>query len=362
MSLRETRPPPEEVTVYACEKGDYTITVNLYEYSVDEDETYLLDTDDEAITVENTPPAFAPSTYNFEVPERAALGRIVGRVSATDSDNDLLTYSITGGNTGNAFAIGSSAGQITVARALSGLTPPSYSLTVRVDDGDGGQDTARVDIRMNRVPVLPSIAGRTFDVGESVNWQLPIATGGDPQLTYTATGLPPGLSFNNSTRRITGRPTGASSTVTYTVRDADGDTDSETFRINVNKSPVLPNIGDRTYDIGESVNWLLPAATGGDSPLSYSTTGIPAGLSFSSTTRRITGRPTGAGSTVTYTVRDADGDTDSETFRINVNKSPVLPNIGDRTYDIGESVNWLLPAATEGTRRSAIRLPGFLPG
>ena len=44
-------------------------------------------------------------------------------------------------------------------------------------------------------------------------------------------------------------------------------------------------------------------------------TGLPAGLSFSTGTRRVTGSPTTVQTeTVTYTVTDNDGDTDSDTF------------------------------------------------
>ena len=57
----------------------------------------------------------------------------------------------------------------------------------------------------------------------------------------------------------------------------------------------------------------LPAATVGDAPLTYSLTpGVP-GLSFNTTSRRLSGAPTTAGTyDMTYRVRDVDGDTDTE--------------------------------------------------
>ena len=150
------------VELYACIRGDYTITAELYEYSAEEDETYELETDDQTVTVVNGPPTFNPISYDFEVPEDADIGEPLGTVLATDPDNDPLTYSITRGNTGNAFAIvatGSSAGQITVARNLSGVNTSFYSLTVRVRDGDDGQDTASVSITVEDVNEAPAITG-----------------------------------------------------------------------------------------------------------------------------------------------------------------------------------------------------------
>ena len=217
-------------------------------------------------------------------------------------------------------------------------------------------------------PSLPSVSDQTYEVGETVNLLLPDATGGNPPLTYSVSNLPSGLSFSPSTRRITGSPTTAGArTVTYRVRDADGDSDTERFGITVEPEdiePVQPSVSDRTYEVNETVNLRLPAATGGNPPLTYTLSNLPSGLSFSPSTRRITGSPTTAGArTVTYRVRDADGDSDTETFVITVDGEPVLPSVSDRTYEVGETVNLLLPAATEGNpplTYSASNLPSGL--
>ena len=66
---------------------------------------------------------------------------------------------------------------------------------------------------------------------------------------------------------------------------------------------------------------VLPAATGGNSPLTYSLSpALPAGLTFTAATRTISGTPSAAAAeaTYTYTVTDADGDTDTIQFSITV--------------------------------------------
>ena len=71
---------------------------------------------------------------------------------------------------------------------------------------------------------------------------LPEASGGDGSLTYSLTPNVPGLSFNATTRRLTGTPTSTGShSMTYTVTDADGDTDSLTFTITVTEPPPEDN-------------------------------------------------------------------------------------------------------------------------
>ena len=82
----------------------------------------------------------------FTVSEDAAVTTSVGSVTASDPDTgDTLTYSIIAGNTGNAFVIDSSTGEITANGALDYETLASYSLTVQVSDGTN-TDTATITI------------------------------------------------------------------------------------------------------------------------------------------------------------------------------------------------------------------------
>ena len=78
-------------------------------------------------------------------------------------------------------------------------------------------------------------------------------------------------------------------------------------------------VNDQTYDTGSPVSMTLPKASGGDGRLTYSVSGLPPGLSFSGTDRRISGTATSTGSyQVTYSVEDADGDTANLGFTISV--------------------------------------------
>ena len=63
----------------------------------------------------------------------------------------------------------------------------------------------------------------------------------------------------------------------YRVQDRDGDTDSQSFTVTVERqeqdtSPVLPSISDKTYPVGDYVSERLPVATGGNGSLIYSLT------------------------------------------------------------------------------------------
>ena len=104
---------------------------------------------------ENAAPAFGSASYSFSVAEDAATGDAVGTVSATDADDDSITYSITAGNGDGKFAIGSSRGAIIVEGSLDHEATSSYALTVQADDGNGGTNTAAVNITVTDVNEAP---------------------------------------------------------------------------------------------------------------------------------------------------------------------------------------------------------------
>ena len=80
-------------------------------------------------------PIFDEESYAFSIGEHAELAATVGTVSATDPQEDSITYSITAGNGEGKFAIGSATGAIAMAAALDFETTGSYSLTVQASDG-----------------------------------------------------------------------------------------------------------------------------------------------------------------------------------------------------------------------------------
>ena len=106
------------------------------------------------LTNVNETPAIAPQT--FSVNENVASGTTVGTVVATDPDaGDTLTYAITGGNTGTAFAINSSTGVITTLGPIDFETIPSYALTVSVTDAGALSASNTITVNINNVNEAP---------------------------------------------------------------------------------------------------------------------------------------------------------------------------------------------------------------
>ena len=119
--------------------------------------------------VYNWPPAFGKASYAFTLAEDAAVAAAVGSVSASDpNDGDTVTYAITAGNTGDAFAINAANGAITVAGALDYETTSTYSLTVQASDSESAATTVTVTVTVTDVaePPVFGAASYAFSVAE----------------------------------------------------------------------------------------------------------------------------------------------------------------------------------------------------
>ena len=245
-----------------------------------------------------------------------------------------------------------------VSRTISGtptkVEAPTVTYTVRDADGDEAIKTFTISVVADLTPTFDPIAGYTARVGSPFSEDLPVATGGDGTLTYTATPLPEGLSFDDMSRTVSGTPVKVEApTVTYTVRDGDGDEDSQTFTFTIvaDLKPTLNAIGGYTARVGSPFSEDLPVATGGDGTLTYTATPLPEGLSFDDMSRTVSGTPVKVEApTVTYTVRDGDGDEDSQTFTFTIvaDLKPTLNAIGGYTARVGSPFSEDLPVATGG--------------
>ncbi len=148
------------------------------------------------------------------------------------------------------------------------------------------------------------------------------AAGGNQPYTWSATGLPPGLSISTG-GVISGTPTTAgTSSVAVTVTDGTGNTASQNISLTVNPVGTL-SITTTSLPggtVGTSYSVIL-AVGGGSGSYTWSATGLPAGLSISSG-GVISGTPTAAGtSSVAVTVTDDASNTASASLGLTVSQS-----------------------------------------
>ena len=244
----------------------------------------------------------------------------------------------------------------TLSHTVTGLTDGTkYRFKVRAvnpTDTGAASDASTATAPVDGIPSFGNntIADQTYVKDKAIaTLTLPAASGGDAPLTYVLTpALPNGLTFNDSTRVISGTPTElqAETTYTYTVTDDDGDTAElelnfelmvvesasvETPRGgggggggNVNRVPTFGSetIPDQTWLQGLVIEPLvLPGASGGDGTLTYTLTpALPPGVTFDAATRVLSGLPETplAPTRYTYKATDRDGDAVSRVFTLMV--------------------------------------------
>ena len=200
---------------------------------------------------------------------------------------------------------------------------------------------------------LASPEDQTINRNESTSSVLPEATDGEDGYTYTLTGnIPDGLSFNDSTRTLSGTPTvNGTFQMTYTVTDSADNTASAGFTWTV-VTPALefevPAV-DLTINLDAINTLVLPEGKGGEGGYTYTLSGaLPTGLSFNSATRTISGTTSVQGTfELTYTIEDSAGTTIEVTFNLIVQQALLVfdSTADDQTLTVGETVNLVLPSA-----------------
>jgi hypothetical protein len=161
----------------------------------------------------------------------------------------------------------------------------------------------------------------TSAVGATVDYQVQATDTCTGSLSYSASGLPTGLSINSSTGVISGTASTAGTyDVTLTGTDSTGPSGSATFTWTVGSTVAntvtVTNPGSQSGTAGTAASLQISASdSASGQTLTYGASGLPAGLSISSSTGLISGTPTTAGtSDVTVTATDTTGASGSVSF------------------------------------------------
>ena len=166
--------------------------------------------------------------------------RLSFTVSATDPDNDSLSYSATSLPTGATFTASTRTFSWTPGFTQSG----SYQVTFKASDPGGLADTETISItvtNVNRPPVLNPIGSKTVAEGQPLTLTISATDPDGDTLSYTASPLPTGATFDPSTRTLSWTP-GVGKAGNYSVKFVASDAESfddETVIITVTKATTF---------------------------------------------------------------------------------------------------------------------------
>jgi hypothetical protein len=257
-------------------------------------------------------------------------------------------WQLSSGNTPGGLTLNQYSGTISGTPATAG----SFTFQVKVYDSQQGSATGSFTIRIAAgafTITTSSLPAGT--VGTAYTATTLAATGGTPPYTWSASGLPSGLSIS-SAGVISGTPTAAGSfSVTVQATDSAQLTATKAYSVTVAAATAPLSITTQAPLAGGEVGVAYTqafAATGGTPPYSWSASGLPSGLSISSA-GVISGTPTAAGSfSVTVQATDSAKATATRSFTITVTALTIttatLPN-----GTVGTSYTATTLAATGGT-------------
>ncbi|HUQ72990.1 MAG TPA: cadherin repeat domain-containing protein, partial [Planctomycetaceae bacterium] len=244
----------------------------------------------------------------FSIVASSPVGTHVGTVVATNSDaGQTLKFAIAGGNTGNAFAINMTTGQITVANpaAINFETSNLFQLTVSATDNGTpvqvGSGVVTIDVLDANDP--PIVTNQMFQVAENVPANTLVGTvvaqdpEGLPNLKYEIVGGNPNGAFvidpNTGAVRVSAPfmfdfETNPQISFLLKVSDAGSpvmsSTATMTFQlINQNDPPVVANqtfTVSRTANNGATVGTVVASDPDAGQSLKYEIVGGNVGTAF----------------------------------------------------------------------------------
>jgi uncharacterized protein (TIGR03437 family) len=211
-----------------------------------------------------------------------------------------------------------------------------YNVTISVTDSAPAVFNKLLPLTINSPLTFTTLSLQNGITNTAYNQQVSV-TGGISPYSYSATGLPAGLSITPGSGLITGAPTEAGTfSVTVMVRDSANNQVSKQFSLFViNALTILTtSLPDGTVGLNYFQQVLI---SGGEPVYLVSATGLPDGLGISSA-GKISGTPTKAGVfTVTISVRDSLTNTTSKDLSLTISAQPSFVTSSP------------LPPATAGT-------------
>ncbi|WEP51913.1 autotransporter domain-containing protein (plasmid) [Cronobacter dublinensis subsp. beijingensis] len=266
-----------------------------------------------------------PKTYNVIVQrneQRPVAGNVTAQVAANSNANPV-TLALSGGAATSVSLVTPPSHGVVVVSGLSVTYTPltgytgSDSFVYHASNSAGDSADATVSLTIvapTTVTIAPASGALPAATAGSAWSQTLSATGGSAPYTWTAHGLPAGISLNPATGALSGTPTTAGSfTFSVTVKEAGNVSATASYTLVV--GAVTPGV---TLAVTPAAG-ALPAATtgsawsqtfavsGGTAPYRWQLSGaLPAGLTFSDGSLK--GTPTTAGSSAfTLTATDANG-------------------------------------------------------
>ncbi|MCZ4499445.1 MAG: Ig family protein [Marmoricola sp.] len=222
-----------------------------------------------------------------------AAGRPKGTWATTDLPDGLFLNGVTGVISGTPTTPGSTEVSVGFRQANSGLAATPKTFTLKVEQRDA-----------------PVIATDNLPIGSvGIDYDFSLSAVGDPTGVWSVTALPAGLQLDKDTGRIYGTPTVKGDKqvlVQFTQTSTGLSAPAKTLLLSIDPDDGKPVIATTSLPSAtrlSTYSTLLTVAGGGAG--TWSSSGLPGGLTLNTSTGEISGTPTTVGTTpVTFDFTD----------------------------------------------------------
>jgi hypothetical protein len=305
--------------------------------------------------------AIAPTTDPPPSFTTTAPPVITSASTASGTVGTAFAYQITATNTPGTYgATGLPAGlSVNISSGLVSGTPTTAGTSTVTLSATNGAGAGTATLTLTVAPAPPVITSASTASGAvSVAFTYQVSATNVPT-SYSATGLPAGLSVDSSTGLISGTPTTAgTSTVSLSATNSGG-SGTATLTVTIAAGPpVITSAGTVSATAGSPFTYQITAT---NAPTSYDATGLPAGLSVNTGTGLIAGTPTAPGtSTVTLSATNSAG-SGTATLTLTVAQAPpVVTSTTTANGTVGVAFTYQITATNIPTSYGASGLPAGL--
>ena len=307
--------------------------------------------------------AMSAGTSEGQVSGQAPV--ITSAASANAKVGVAFTHQITASNSPTSYAATGLPTGLTLntGTGLITGTPTSidktYSVNLTATNSKGKGFQSLLTLVAPTLPVITSAVTATGSVGSAFSYTIAAS---NFARSYTATGLPSGLSVNASSGVISGKPASAgNATILLSASNGAGNTTKSLALTIKPLPPVISSAASASALVGVPFSYQITAS---NSPTTYGATGLPSGITINASNGLISGTPVAGGnSTVTLTASNAGGSaTKSLALKVTIPPlvitSTVIPSgVLNQTY-VGHTFT-----ATGGSGGNVLWtvIDGFLP-
>jgi hypothetical protein len=271
------------------------------------------------------------SSYPFQVTVDPAAGTptITSAGAAVGTVGTPFIYTIAASNNPTTYNIAQLPAGLTASGAHIGGTPTTAGLFFTSISANNGNGQGAILVLMYTISPAGPLPGITSALLVSNPVGIPFSyaiTATNGPTSFSATGLPAGLSLNTATGVIGGTPTVPQVTsVSISAANAYGSSLPLNLVLTIGNFSAITSATAITGPAGSLFSTTLTAS---NNPLNYNLTGLPSGLSINSTTGVASGTPTTAGTfTLTASAENALGTGPSTVITLTVT-NPVSGGSG----------------------------------